>query len=76
MNCEKISEAIEKLKVNERGNIRGKRKVIDEIQSMHLNKLYSELMDVRVFVAKLPTGYSTKEALKMIDDFIYKKQVE
>jgi hypothetical protein len=28
-----------------------------------------------VYVAKLSTGYSTTEALKMIDEFIYKMSV-
>lgn len=76
MDCQKIQSAINELKVNSKGAIRGQMRVIDKIHSMHLKKVDSELMDVRIFVAKLSTGYSTNEALKMIDDFIYKKQVE
>lgn len=71
----KIENALNDLKVNSRGSIRGKNRVIDKIHSMHLKKIDSELMDVRVFVAKISTGHSTKEALEMIDEFIYKKQI-
>lgn len=75
MNCLKIEKILSTLKADSRGFIRGKNKAIDKIHSAHLQDVDSKLMDVRVFVAKLSTGYSTKEALKMIDDFIYKKQI-
>jgi len=75
MDCQEIQNAINQLKVNSKGAIRGQMRVIDKIHSMHLKKLDSELMDVRIFVATLSTAYSTKEALKMIDEFIHKKQI-
>lgn len=76
MNCQEIETILNELKVDSLGRIRNKSKVIDKIHSEHLNKVHSDLMDVRVFVAGLSTGYSTKEALKMIDDFIYNKQTK
>jgi hypothetical protein len=66
MNCNDIAIALETLKVNSRGSIRGKNRLVDNIHSMHLKKLDKELMDIRVFVAS---------ALKMVDEFIYKKQI-
>ena len=75
MDCQIIEKIISELKVNERGNIRGKRKAIDAIHSEHLKKLDSELTDVRLYVTMLSTSKSTEEVLTMIDDFIYKKQV-
>lgn len=75
MNCQEIQNALNELKVNSKGSIRGQMRVIDKIHSMHLKKVYSDLMDIRVFVVQLSTGHSTKEALKMIDEFIYKKQI-
>ena len=70
MNCEKIETILNDLKVNSVGRIRGKSKVIDMIHSEHLKKVDSDLMDIRVFVAKISTGHTTTEALKMIDEFI------
>lgn len=75
MDCQEISKVINELKVNSIGVIRGKRKVIDKVHSMHLKNVDSDLMDVRVFVARLSTGLTTTEALKQIDAFIYKKQI-
>jgi len=75
MNFNDIEEALSKLKVNSKGAIRGKSKVINEIFSMHLKKLDSDLMDIRVFVAKVANDSSEKPFSK-IDEFIYKKQVE
>lgn len=76
MDCQKIETALNKLKVNKAYSIRGKSKVNDEIHSMHLKAVDNALMDVRIYVAKLSTGYTTAEALKMIDEFIYKKQIQ
>jgi hypothetical protein len=75
MDCQKIESIINDLKVDSLGRIRGKNKVIDKIHAEHLKKVDSDLMDIRVYVAKLSTGHSTTEALKMIDDFIYKMSV-
>lgn len=76
LSCQKIESILNELKVNSLGRIRNKQKVIDRIHSAHLKQVDSDLMDVRVFVARLSTGYSSKEVLKMIDEFIYKKQVK
>lgn len=76
MDCQKIESIINDLKVNSRGQIRNKSKVIDKLHSEHLTKVDSELMDIRVFVAKISTAHPTKYVLKAIDDFIYKKQVK
>lgn len=75
-NSETIDNALNTLSVNSRGHIRGKGRANDKILSDHLKVLDSELTDIRVFVAKLSTGYTTKQALEMIDEFIYKKQVQ
>jgi hypothetical protein len=75
MDCTKIESIINELKVDKLGRIRGKSKVIDKINSEHLSKIDSDLTDIRIYIARLSTGYSTKEALKMIDEFIYKMQV-
>jgi hypothetical protein len=76
MNCQEISDIIDGLKVNSLGRIRGKSQVIDKMHSAHLTDLDNALMDVRVFVARLSTGYSSTEILKMIDEFIYKIQAK
>ena len=75
MDCQKIESIISSLSVNKIGSIRGKGRVIDKIHLEHLKKLDSELMDIRVYVAKLSTGYSSSEVLKMVDHFIYQKQI-
>jgi hypothetical protein len=75
MNCEIIDNILRELKVNSAYAIRGKNRAVDKIYAEHLKDVDSQLTDVRIFVAKLSTGYSTTEALKMIDEFIYKKQV-
>ena len=74
MNCQEIETILNDLKVDSLGRIRNKSKVIDKIRKEHLNKVHSDLMDIRVFVAKISAGLDTLEVLKMIDDFIYKKQ--
>lgn len=76
MKAEEIDKILKELKVDSIGRIIGKNKAINKIHSAHLKKVDSELMDVRVYVAKLSTGYSTKEALKMIDEFIYQHQIK
>lgn len=76
MDCQKIETIINCLKVNSLGHIRGKNRVIDKIYSEHLKKIDSDLMDIRIYVAKLSTGHTTTEALKMIDEFIYKIQMK
>lgn len=76
MNAQQIETALNELKVNSLGRIRGKGKAINTIQNDHYKSVDSTLMDVRIFVARLSTGYSTKEVLHMIDEFIYKKQQE
>lgn len=76
MNSQEIESIINGLKVDAAGRIRGKNTAINKIHSSHLKKLDSDLMDIRVFVAKLSTGYSSIEVLKMIDEFIYKKQIK
>jgi hypothetical protein len=75
MNCEIIDNILRELKVNSAYAIRGKNKAIDKIHAEHLKEIDTQLSDVRIFVAKLSTGYSTDEALKLIDEFLYKKQV-
>lgn len=75
MNCQIIEEKLNCLSVDKAGRIRGKSKCVDAIHSEHLKSIDSKLMDVRLFVAKLSTGHSTTDALKMIDDFIYQMQV-
>jgi signal recognition particle GTPase len=75
MNCEKIEKSIDKLIVDKIGRIRNKRKVMDEIHSMHLTSVDSVLTDVRVFVTQISNSHSTKDALNMIDEFLYKKQI-
>lgn len=76
MNAEKIESILSELKVNSKGAIRGKNKVIDKIHSEHLIDIHEKQMAIRVYVAKLSTSYSTKEALKMIDEFIYQQQIK
>jgi len=76
MEAKEIEKILNSLKVNSRGHIIGKSRAINEIQSLHLKKADSDLMDVRIFVAKLSTGYSTSDALKMIDEFIYTLQTK
>ena len=75
MNCQEIETIVNDLKVDSLGRIRGKNKVIDRLHSAHLKAVDSDLMDIRVFVAKCSTGHSSNDVLKMIDEFIYKKQV-
>lgn len=75
MNCEDIQTAINQLKVNSKGAIRGQMRVIDKIHSMHLKEVDKKLMDIRVFVAKISTGHDTKTALKLIDEFIFQKSL-
>lgn len=75
MNCQDIETELNKLKVNSLGSVRGKGRVTDKIHSLHLKKLDNELMDIRVFVAGLANYSHSKDVtLKMIDEFIYKKQ--
>lgn len=75
MNCEKIETILSELKVDSLGRIRNKSKVIDKIHSEHLKKLDSDLMDIRVYVAKL-TGYSPDQMQRKIDDFIYQLSIK
>lgn len=70
MNCEQIEKVINLLKVDSLGRIRNKSKVIDKIHAMHLGKVDSDLMDVRVDIAKL----GNDKILKQVDDILYKKQ--
>ena len=74
MDCQKIYDALEGLRVNSRGQMRGKNKVVDEIHSLHLKNMDEVLMDIRVYVAKL-ANHPNKEAFKAIDDFIYRRSV-
>lgn len=75
MNCEKIETILNNLKVNSTGRIRGKNKAMNYLLAEHLKSLDKELMDIRVFVAKLGTSPTTvATTLKMIDDYIYQKQ--
>lgn len=76
MNCQKIEEIMSALKVNKRGQIRGQGRVMDKLHSEHLKDIDKALMDIRIFVARLSTGYSCSDALKMIDEFIYKTQTK
>ena len=75
MNCQTIEQKLNTLSVDKAGRIRGKSNCMNAIHSEHLKEIDNKLMDVRVFVAKLSTGHSTTDALKMIDDFIYRMQV-
>jgi hypothetical protein len=74
MNCEKIESILSELKVNARGSIRGKNRVIDKLHSEHLKERDEMLMDIRVYVAKL-SNHPTKESFKAIDDFIYRRTI-
>lgn len=76
MNCKTIEELLGGIKVNARGSMRGKNKVIDKIHAAHLKSRDNELMDIRIFVAKMSTGHDTKTALKLIDDFLYQKSIK
>lgn len=76
MNCQEIQNAINELKVNSRGAIRGKNKAIDKLHALHLKKLDSELMDIRVYVAKISAVNSPKDIFKKLDEFIYNKQIK
>ncbi|MEO7044704.1 MAG: hypothetical protein ABI091_05305 [Ferruginibacter sp.] len=76
MNCQQIEEIINELKVNSLGSIRGKNRATDKIHSLHLKDIDNALMEVRIFVARLPNGYSSNTILKMIDEFIYKLQIK
>jgi len=69
MNCQDIQNVLNELKVNSKGAIRGKSKVVDKIRSMHLKKIDSDLMDIRVFVAKVAND-SSQNPFSRIDDFI------
>jgi hypothetical protein len=73
---EQIDDILNGLAANSRGQIRGKTQANNKLLAMQLKAVDSALMDVRVYVAQLSTAYSTKEALKLIDEFIYKKQIE
>jgi len=75
MSCQEIEKIVNELKVDSAGRIRGKSKVIDKIHSAHLKKVDSDLMDIRVFMAKLSVSLELNDALKMIDNFIYQKQI-
>jgi len=75
MNCDKIDKILSELKVNSSYAIRGKSRVTDKIHQAHLKEIDSKLTDIRIFVGKISTGNSSKEALQMIDEFIYKMQV-
>jgi hypothetical protein len=75
MNANDISIELDKLKVNSRGFIRGKNQAVDKLHGLHLKKIDSDLMEIRIFVGKISTAHTTREALEMIDEFIYKKQV-
>lgn len=76
MDCQKIESIINELKVDSLGRIRNKSKVIDKIYIQHISKIDKELMDIRIFVAQISTGHTTHDALKFIDEFIYKKQIK
>lgn len=76
MNCQKIESSIKELKVNSLGRIRNKSRVIDKIHSDHLKSVDSILMDVRIYVNKLSTAHSSTEIIKMVDEFIYQKQIK
>lgn len=75
MNCQSIEKKLNILSVDKAGRIRGKSKCMDAIHTEHLKDIDTKLMEVRVFVARMSTGNSTTDALKMIDEFIYKMQV-
>jgi hypothetical protein len=66
MNCQKIDDAINELKVDSLGRIRGKSKVIDKIHSMHLTELDNVLMNIRIKVAKLGVTAHLLEVDKII----------
>lgn len=76
LNCEKIESILNELKVDSLGRIRNKGKVIDKIHLAHLKKVDSDLMDIRVYMARLSTGHTSTEVLKMVDEFIYKMQMQ
>ena len=69
MNAQIIENTLNELSVDSIGRIRGKQKANNKILSQHLTEIDNKLMDIRVFVARISTRYSSKEALKMIDGF-------
>ena len=72
MNCRDIETILNDLKVNSRGSIRNKNRVIDKIHIAHISKMSSELMDIRVQIAMhLKHDPLTAENL---DRYIYNKQ--
>lgn len=75
MNCQDIEEKLKVLKVDSAGRLRNKNKAIDSIHAQHLTEVDNTLMDIRVFIARLSTGLTSKDAFKKIDDFIYNKQI-
>lgn len=75
MDCNKIENIISELKADSLGRIRNKNKVIDKLHSESLKEVDSLLMDIRVYVAQLSTGYSSTQVLQMVDNFLYKKQL-
>ena len=76
MTNQTIEAAIKKLKIDKRGYLRGQNKCIDEIHRAHLKKVDNDLMDIRIFVAKISTANTSKVALAMVDNFIYNKQIK
>jgi len=74
MNAKKIELILSELKVNSRGAIRGKSKVMNKIHSEHRIDIHEKQMAIRIYVKKLSTAYSTREVLNMIDEFIYQQQ--
>lgn len=76
MKAQDIENLLNRLKVDELGRIRGKSVVMNGIQSRHLQDMDKSLMDIRVFVARLSTAYGAEKCLKMIDEFIYQKQIK
>lgn len=76
MDCQKISDILSILKVDSLSRLRNRNEVIDKLHSEHLKDIDNVLMDVRVYVAKISVAYKQYEILKMIDEFIYKKQID
>lgn len=75
MNCQDIETIMNELKADSSGRIRGKGKCGDKIFIAHLKKVDSDLMDIRIFVARISTALPSTDILKMVDEFIYKKQI-
>ena len=76
MNCEEIEKIVSELKVNSKGAIRGKGRVIDKLNVLHLKEVNNLLTDLRIKIAIMSTDPKIENKFLAIDELLYKKQVE